>query len=651
MNPPARVLIVEDECLVASDLQCRLETLGYEVTDLADTAEGAIAAAKAHHPDLVLMDIHLAEGSDGVTAARKIHGDLGVPIVFLTAHADAATLDRAADAVPYGYIVKPFQDSGLAATVQMALARRDAEQKVEKMERWLATTLRSIGDAVISVDREGCVNYFNPEAERLTGWRRSEVLGRDFREVLPFAHEDPDMLPPTRPLAAALEHGLVVQLAPQTELIAKSGARVTVDDTAAPTRDEAGVVDGAVMILRDRSQQRRDAEERRKIEQKMQETQRLESLGLLAGGIAHDFNNLLGIMTVNAELVSTHLPAKSREQPRLREILDAGRRAAELCDQMLAYAGGGKYQESCFDLGTVVDETASLLRRAVSKKARLRLQLDRNLPTTIGDHSQLRQVVMNLVINASDAFEKDAGTIAIETSVVSMNPAQLAEAVTGRDLPAGFYLQLEVRDNGCGMCAETIEKIFDPFFTTKFTGRGLGLAAVLGIVRGHRGALLVESNPGLGTSLRVLLPIVAGPLDTAAPTAEVPRTWRSQGTVLVVDDETPIREAAALVLEERGFTVLQARNGAHALEILDETREEVRLILTDLTMPIVDGFELAHSAARLYPDLPILVMTGYTAEDAAERFARLPIRGLLHKPFSVPALEQEVWRILEGAVA
>ena len=643
----ARILIVEDEGLVALDLQSRLQRLGYTVVGIADTRERAMSIALVQLPELVLMDIHLAGGSDGVTAAEEIHETLGLPIVFLTAYADTETLDRAAKVAPFGYIVKPFEERSLAATIQMALARRDAEVKVQQMERWLATTLRSIGDAVISVGADGRINYFNHRAELLTGWMRGEALGMDYREVLIFIHEEAGMPSPPHPVAEAMESGLVFHLAPQTELVMKTGGKVPVDDSAAATRDEKGRVNGVILVLRDRSQQRRDEQERRKIEEKMQEAQRLESLGVLAGGIAHDFNNLLGAMLVNAELAGSSLPPGQPAHENLSEIVLAGKRAAELCQQMLAYAGKGKYQETRFDLNHLIKDTVTLLRAVIQKKADLRLCLDGALPPTLGDSSQIRQVIMNLVINASDALGENPGSITVETRGETVDRATLNSAVVGSELPEGNYLLLEVRDTGCGMTEETRSHIFDPFFTTKFTGRGLGLAAVLGIVRSHRGALLLDSTPEMGTTFRVLLPIAAGSVEEPAPLDEVSEQWKGHGSILVVDDEAPIRTAAARVLEHFGFTTHLARDGQEALEILERSHAEIRLVMTDLTMPRLSGFEMASQAARLYPNLPFLVMSGYSADAATERFAQLPIKGFLQKPFSVQMIEKVVRGILE----
>ncbi len=646
MTQNARILIVEDEGLVAMDLQSRLQRLGYTVVDIVDTAARAVAVATAQRPDLTLMDIHLAGGSDGIAAAVEIHAQLGLPIVFLTAYADAATLDRAAAAAPFGYIVKPFEERSLTATVQMALARRAAEQKVQQMERWLATTLHSIGDAVISVDRAGLVNYFNTEAERLTGWLRTDALGRDYREVLNLVHEEIGMLPPPHPVEEAFGSGLVIHLAPQTELITKTGDKVPVDDSAAPTRDEAGAVNGVVMVMRDRSQARRDDEERRKLEQKMQEAQRLESLGVLAGGIAHDFNNLLGAIMMNAEILNFKLPEASDQRASVADILHAANRAAELCQQMLAYAGKGKHQNAPFDLTLVVEDTLTLLHVVIAKKAEVQLSLNRTLPLTEGDTSQIRQVIMNLVLNASDSLEEANGTIAIETRIVTADQALLQQAVVGRELTTGNYLQLEVRDTGCGMSEETKARIFDPFFTTKFAGRGLGLAAVLGIVRSHHGALFLESKGGKGTCFRVLLPIAdrAKLPSTAAP--EPAPEWRGSGCILVVDDEAPIRSAATHVLKRFGFDVLVATDGVEALEILAQNHADIRLIITDLTMPRLNGFETANEVARLHPGLPVVVMSGFSEETATERFAQLPIQGYLQKPFTVQMLEKILRRVM-----
>ena len=628
----------------------RLQSLGYAVLPIADTGANAIALATARSPDLILMDIHLADGSDGIAAACEIHSALGLPIVFLTAYADTTTLDRAAAAAPFGYIVKPFEERSLRATIQMALSRRQAEVKVQKMERWLATTLHSMADAVISIDAGGRLNYFNPQAALLTGWTPSEAVGLDYREILRFTRGDG--APPTssHPMAEAIQTGVVINPASGASLLTRKGASIPVAYSAAPTRDEAGAVNGAVMILRDLAQQARDEQERREVEQRMREGQHLETLGALAGGIAHDFNNLLCIVTMNASLVGLSLPETAPEQQNLNDIQAAANRASDLCQQMLLYAGQGSLQAAPFDLNPVVKDTVALQLIAISKKADVRFSLAPNLPRVLGDMGQVRQVLTNLILNASEAFGEAPGRITIATASVIASRSLLKSAIVGKDMPEGPCLLLEVRDTGPGMDEETRARIFDPFFTTKFTGRGLGLAVVMGIIRRHCGALFLDSTPGAGACFRVFLPVAK---DTPSPRQEPPAPgvgasrWKTHGSVLVADDESSIRRLAASMLRQFGFTVVQAADGQEALDILAQSASEIRLLITDLTMPRLTGLELARECARLYPALPVVVMSGFAAAGTIESFAGLPIKAFLQKPFSLDKLEKLARGILE----
>ncbi len=388
---------------------------------------------------------------------------------------------------------------------------------------------------------------------------------------------------------------------------------------------------------------RRAEVDRARIERRLHEMQKLESLAVLAGGIAHDFNNLLTVILGNAELVRNDLPLNSPAQGLLQQVESAGHRAAELCRQMLAYSGRSRFFLETIDLNTLIREQADLLRHAVPSRGTLRFQLAPTLPPFQGEVSQIRQVLTNLVHNAGEALNEGPGTVTVATSSCQTDKARLATGYLTPDLPEGEYIVLEVSDTGCGMTPEVMARVFDPFFTTKFLGRGLGLAAVLGIVRGHKGSIEVESTSGKGTCFRVLLP--ASPVPATTFSSHNLHKPRQPGAILVVDDESGVRQLTGLLLEQAGYCVILAGGGQGALDRLKQPEQPIRLVLLDLTMPEMDGVETFRLLHQAYPDLPVILMSGFTKQEATVRITS-GLAGFLHKPFQSPALLAKVREVL-----
>jgi len=404
-------------------------------------------------------------------------------------------------------------------------------------------------------------------------------------------------------------------------------------------RQQANDIPLLLLAVTDITERKWAEEKRFQMERQMQQTQKLESLGVLAGGIAHDFNNLLTIILGNASLALDELPPTSPACDSLRAIEKTSLRAAELCRQMLAYSGKGRFVIENIRLGMLIGEMVSLLKASISKKSILNLNLKEPLPALRGDPSQIRQVVMNLVINASEALGEHAGAIAISTGLMECSREYLAEACFDGSPTEGLYVWLEVSDTGCGMDPETQHRIFEPFFTTKFTGRGLGLSAVLGIVRGHQGALKVYSEPGKGTTFKVLFPAVPQERPTVARHEEAkPVDWKGAGTILLVDDEESVRTLGSRMLERSGFEVLTAADGREALEIYRVRRAEIALVLLDLTMPEMDGEETFRELRRIDPNVRVVMSSGYTESEITPRFAGKRLTGFLQKPYSMTAL-------------
>jgi PAS domain S-box-containing protein len=386
--------------------------------------------------------------------------------------------------------------------------------------------------------------------------------------------------------------------------------------------------------------------ERLALERKMLEAQKLESLGVLAGGIAHDFNNLLVSMLGNAGLALMEVAPESRARQYVEQIQVAAQRAADLTRQMLAYSGRGRFIVQSLSLNDVIEEMVRLLRVSISKQATLQLNLAPNLPLIAADATQLRQVVMNLITNASDALNERAGTITVSTGAVLLEGTDIPHVQPAGALTPGEYVFLEVADSGSGMDAETAERIFEPFFTTKFTGRGLGLAAVLGIMRGHRGAIQVNSVVGEGTTFRLLFPPPkAGP--TLAPSFTTGERLARQARILVVDDDAIVREIIAEMLTRFGYEIQTAENGARALELMQERGFDC--LMLDLTMPGMSSEEILAQLRRISPTLRVILMSGYTEQDATARFGNVALDGFVQKPFTPYELLDRVQAALTRA--
>jgi signal transduction histidine kinase/CheY-like chemotaxis protein len=416
-----------------------------------------------------------------------------------------------------------------------------------------------------------------------------------------------------------------------------------------PVTDKTGAFDGFIGVATDLTEQVRAEEERRVLEAQLQHSQKLESLGVLAGGIAHDFNNLLTTILGYSELVLAELPPTSPSQAKLERIQRAARNAAGLTSQLLAYSGSTQLEVRPIDLSALVSDMADLLRVSISKKASLACELDQNLPAIEADAAQITQVVLNLITNASESLSDSNGSIFVRTGLRQVDTSDLSKNYLKEELSEGPYVFLEVRDTGVGMDEETRRRIFDPFFSTKFVGRGLGLATTLGIVRRHRGGLSVESEPGKGTVFRVLLPCGARAVEAGSALPGGAASWRGSGTVLVVDDESDVRQLAREMLESLGFQVVTASHGREALEVFPARAEEIAIVLLDVTMPELSGEETALRLAKIRPETPIVLMSGYRQTYAASRLRDGIPAGFLHKPFDRDALVGVLRNLVPGS--
>jgi signal transduction histidine kinase/CheY-like chemotaxis protein len=390
---------------------------------------------------------------------------------------------------------------------------------------------------------------------------------------------------------------------------------------------------------------RKQAEdERNKLENKMQQTQKLESLGVLAGGIAHDFNNILTSIVGNADLALMKTNPESPIIDNLRRIENAAGKAADLAKQMLAYSGKGRFVIENLDMNRLLEEMLHMLEVSISKKAVLRLNLTPNLPSVEADATQMRQILMNLVINASEAIGERSGVIAISTGVMDCNRNYLCNVWLNENLNEGLYVYLEITDTGCGMSKDTLSKIFDPFFTTKFTGRGLGMSAVLGIVRGHKGAINVYSEEGKGTTFKILLPASGKPVEIFNHDSQTDDDWHGSGTVLLVDDEETVRGIGKEMLHELGFTTVTANDGREAIDIFKQN-PDFTFVLLDLTMPHIDGEQCFRELRHLKPDVKVIMCSGFSEYEVTQKFTGKGLAGFIQKPYKLSVLKQAIQKI------
>ena len=401
-----------------------------------------------------------------------------------------------------------------------------------------------------------------------------------------------------------------------------------------------------LLSLLDISEQKKAEEEKRSLEQQLHQAQKLESLGVLAGGIAHDFNNILAIIVGNCFLAKMH-PDKAESN--ISTIENASERAAELCRQMLAYAGKNKFIEELVNMSQLVDEMVKMLQATIPQNVVINLICPADTPRLRADASQLRQIVMNLIINASEAIGEAQGKVLVTLKKTAINAGQEQKDHLGKPIPPGSYICLEVTDDGCGMDEDTIRRIFEPFYTTKFVGRGLGMSAVLGIITAHKGALQLVSQPGFGTSFKMYLPIESNELAGCdAPEQLSSVAWTGSGTILLVEDEEQIKQIMAAMLTSLGFSVLGASNGKEALEMYQKYAADITLVLTDIGMPVMDGYELFNKLKELKPELPIIISSGFGENVITSRIARADIAGLIIKPFKFDLLSNLLKSVVEN---
>jgi PAS domain S-box-containing protein len=499
---------------------------------------------------------------------------------------------------------------------------------LRESEERFRSILKNAPGVIVAADPDGRVTFVN---RTFSGIPPERVVGTNvFDYVLPEYRET---------VQDAFERALTAGETVTYELVwSGPGVPIPVENCVGPLVRDGRTV-GVTIVASDITERKRAEEERRSLEARMQNAQRLESLGVLAGGIAHDFNNLLVVILGNADLALMDIEPHARYRGSIEQIKLAARRASELTHQMLLYTGRGARGVDSLDLNALVGEMGSLLAVSISKKIVLRSECDGEAPLVHADASQIRQVVMNLIINASEAIGDQDGTITVRIGEVHLEQEAASRISIGEDLPPGRYASLEVSDTGSGIDAVAMSRLFDPFYTTKVAGRGLGLAVVLGIVRAHRGAIEVRSQPNQGSTFRILLPALeSGFAARADDRVSRGPSIRGGGTILVADDEEGVREVAREMLERQGFRVIAVEDGREAVRVFRAVSKEIDAVLLDVSMPHLGGGEALREMRELRSDVKAILCSGYMEGRARELCDGPGRASFLRKPFDSETL-------------
>jgi two-component system cell cycle sensor histidine kinase/response regulator CckA len=647
MRSKLRILHLEDDPRDSEIVESLLIDEGIDCDMIrVSNREQFRSAIEQESFDIILADYSLPS-FDGMSAlAIALSQRPTVPFILLSGTAGEEVAAESVKSGATDYVLKD-RPSRLVPSIRRALReaeeRRElqrAEQSLRESEERLRTVIQHMPVLMVAFDQQGSIVAWNQECENVTGYKAGEMVGDlgAMERLHPDAAQRMVMMAewrwPPRDYRGR-----------EWELTCKDNTVRTVSwsniSKAFPVADWSSWVIGIDITAAKRAQA-----EREQMQSKLLQTQKLESLGVLAGGIAHDFNNLLTGILGNAGLALLRLEASSPARECIQRVIGASERAAELTRQMLAYAGKASFEIRPISLSEHILETTHHLTATISKKVSFDLRLGDGLPAVEVDPAQIQQLAMNLIINAAESCGDGPGTVMVSTRQTNVEKGQHEQWFTGETLSPGCYVCLEVQDSGCGMDEETVAKIFDPFFSTKFTGRGLGLSTVLGIVRAHRGSLQVKSSPGQGSTFKVLLPASQRSVGDQLADQRL-GSLSGRGLILVVDDELFVLEVARRILEGYGYDVVTAENGRQGLEIFRQKSKDIDLVLLDKTMPDLDGEETYRAMKALEPGLVAILTSGYQETEVTSHFLSHELAGFVQKPYLPETLAFKVKQALE----
>ncbi len=653
MQKEISVLIADDDFIICEAIQKEVEDLGYAVVGKAPDGQQAVEMTLALQPDVVLMDIEMPD-MNGLEAARKICQTCPTPVVILTAYETPDMVKQAGEAGAGAYLVKMPKAQEIERAIAIATARFDdmmalrrlntelqsSNEALRKSEGKLNAMLLSLGDHISMMDKDLNIIWANDVAKEILG---SDIIGRKCYEI--YHGRKIPCEPSPCFMLKVFENGLIHKH--ETQIQSPDGKITDYACTAAVSlRDKEGNPTAIINILHDITERKAMEKERRMHELRRHQIEKAESLSRMAGAVAHNFNNVLYVVTGNLEMALEDIAPDTDIIKNITEAHKAALRAAEMSGLMLTYLGQSYGKPEPFDLALICRRHLSQLQIALPGDVSLETDLPSPGPVVEADSAQMCQVLTALVTNAAEAMDGFSGKVQVSVSVVSAaeipegNLAPLEWTPSAKD-----YVCLSVTDAGCGMDAEAVRNIFDPFYTDKFTGRGLGLPVALGIVKSRGGCITVASEPRQGSVFRIFLPlsskVVIQPKDSAKT-----QPVKGGGLVLIVDDNDGVREVAEAMLKTTGFEAVTAKGGAEAVEIFRERHADFCIVLSDLSMPFMNGWETMAALRRIRPDIPVILSSGYNeAQAMSEKHAEQP-QIFLQKPYSLQALKDALAKAL-----
>ncbi len=642
MTDSVRILIVEDMPTDAELAEREIKhALKSCVFQRVETREDYLAALEIFQPDLVISDYQMPR-FDGLTALKlALEHTPFTPVIILTGAINEDTAVQCMKAGAADYVIKEHLKR-LGQAVIHALEEKQLRQERHRAEEQLlyqANLLQNVSDAIIATDLNSKITSWNQAAEALYGWNANEVIGQLFDDILRTDYLDDSLEQSGQQL---LEQGMWKGEITQKH---KDGTAINILASVSLVKDSSGKAVGVVAANRDVTERKRAEQSQAKLEAQLRQAQKMESIGRLAGGVAHDFNNLLTVIQGYSIFMQDRLPAEDSLRADLEQILRASERATALTRQLLAFSRKQKLAPAVLDLNDLVANLRKMLERLIGEDITLSTDLQPGLCSVVADPGQIEQVVMNLVVNARDAMPT-GGLLTIETGNVHLNDRYDR---THLGSLTGPCVMLAITDTGCGMDEQTQARLFEPFFTTKEPdkGTGLGLATAYGIIKQSGGDITVYSEPGQGTTFKIYLPIgKTTPSCSTAPQNQYVTLGGSE-TILVVEDAEIVRDLVRTTLQDKGYTLLDARHGGEALDLSRQYQGTIDLLVTDVVMPQMSGRELAEHLKTVRPQMKVLFMSGYT-EDAVVRHGLLTTEvEFLSKPFSPGKLILKVREVLD----
>jgi two-component system cell cycle sensor histidine kinase/response regulator CckA len=631
MGGRARIMVVEDSYLVAKDLQESLHEMGYSVTDIVESGKDAIDRALQNKPDLILMDIRLKGNMDGIEAAAIIHDTCNIPIIYVTAYADEYTLMRAKRTEPSGYIIKPFKKKELHSTIEMALYKQKMESFLKDREELLATTLKSISDAVITTDLKGFITFLNPFAENLTGWNQDEALGKHIDLVFTLFDEKRGEQRNINTVQETLKEGTTIVLE-NLLLQSKEIKRENILSSTSPIRDDKGSIIGAVVILRDMTEEKR-------LQKELMKTQRLESLAELAGSIGHEFNNLLTVILGNIELLKQAGGVKKEFIEGIGEAEIAAKKAKGLSTQLLTFSKRGEPVKQALDIkkviNNVIDSTVQNIPAEYECKFSDELwQIEANEALISEALERMMKKAVSLFTRGGKILVSADNVVIDEKTLIPLNP--------------GIYVKVEIRENNVLMPGEQLENMFNPCFSIDNRTDGLDMAAAYSIVKSHGGTIIAKSGKDDGTVFFIYLPA----LKEVKPPDKSSMQQKSSGKkVLVMDDHELVRIIAGKILNHIGFEVEFARHGEEAVTMYREALEKgnpFHLVILDLTINFGLGAkDTIQKLLEIDPHVKAVVSSGYSNDPIIHNYHVYGFCGVITKPYEIEDFNRVVRKLVQ----